>query len=118
MSLASAPRSPWAEGGLGFAAVVCSVFYSSAKVLYAGAGTLTGLIALGLTGGRRDVFDTIVNPSVRGEYIVTPQHFIDRRFPIFFGPYPEDLEDEYPAEGQGEPESGDSESAEPAPYPF
>jgi hypothetical protein len=118
LSLASEPRSAWEEAGLGFAAVGCSLFYSTAKVLYAGLGTFTGLLALGLTGGRWDTFETIVNPAVRGEYIVTPEHFTEKRFPIFFGPYPEDLE-QYPAEaeGEGEPQSGE-ETSEPAPYPF
>jgi hypothetical protein len=112
------PRSAWAEGGLGLAAVVTSLFYSSAKLLYAGAGTLTGGLAFALTGGRKDVVAIIVNPAIRGDYIVTPANFLERRMPVFFGPYPEDLQ-EYPGTAAGEePRDGGAGSAEPAPYPF
>jgi hypothetical protein len=110
---AEAP-SAWAEGGIGLACVVTSLFYSTAKVLYAGAGAFTGLAGYALTGGKRDVLDTIINPSLRGDYVITPEHLRGQRRLVFIGPYPEDLTDEE----TGVSGAGSNEQREPEPYPF
>lgn len=60
--------------GLGVGSVVCSLFYGPAKVIYAALGTVVGGTAWVLTGGRSDVAREIIEPAVRGDYIVTPKH--------------------------------------------
>jgi hypothetical protein len=85
-------RSAWADGGLGVASVFISLFWGTAKLGYAGAGALVGVLSYAVTGGRRDVLETIINPSLRGDYLITPQHLTRERPWVFFGPYPEDIQ--------------------------
>jgi hypothetical protein len=60
--------------GLGLGSVLCSLVYGPVKVVYATLGTIVGGTAWVLTGGRGDVAREIIEPSVRGDYIVTPKH--------------------------------------------
>lgn len=71
------------ELGYGLGAALASVFYIPAKVTYAGLGLLTGGIGYVLTGGRADVANNIIYPSVRGNYVVTPSHLKGTE-PIYF----------------------------------
>ena len=71
------PFNAQAEGtlsnvGYGLGAAFSSCVYSPVKVVYALAGALTGGIAYGLTVGNRDVADSIWVPSLRGDYVITP----------------------------------------------
>jgi len=52
-------------------------------VTYAGLGLLTGGLGFILTGGRADVANNIIYPSVRGNYVVTPAHLKGTE-PIYF----------------------------------
>jgi len=100
-------RSPWSEAGVGLACVGASLFYSTAKVLYAGIGTLTGVTAYALTGGRGKVFQRIINPALRGDYIVTPAHLARQTPLVFVGPDPEALDELDNPTGVGSyPENG------------
>lgn len=67
-------RNTAATFGLGVGSVLCSLVYGPAKVIYATLGTLVGGTAWVLTGGRSDVAREIIEPSVRGDYIVTPKN--------------------------------------------
>ena len=60
--------------GLGLGSVLCSLVYGPVKVVYATLGTVIGGTAWVLTGGRSDVAREIIEPSVRGDYIVTPKN--------------------------------------------
>ena len=60
--------------GLGVGSVFASLVYGPVKVVYATLGSFTGGMAWLLTGGRADVPREIIQPAVRGDYIVTPEH--------------------------------------------
>src|SRR5262245_50697380 len=83
-SVVAAPMSARAEDapernimmqyGLGVGSVLCSLVYGPVKVVYATLGSVTGGMAWLLTGGRTDVPREIIQPAIRGDYIVTPEH--------------------------------------------
>lgn len=77
--------------GYGFGSVVANLFYMPAKITYAGLGLLTGGLGYVVTGGRADVANDIIYPSVRGNYVVTPSHLKGEQ-PLYFvgAPPPED----------------------------
>jgi hypothetical protein len=108
VSRAAAPRGALGEAGLGFGAVGLSLFYTPAKLFYAGGGALTAVSAYALTGGRRDVFWTIINPALRGDYVVTPEHLLGERRIVFMGPFPEDLEQPPEDDRASDPPSGET----------
>jgi len=76
------------ELGLGMGSVLASVVYSPLKVTYAGLGLLTGGIGYVVSGGRSDVAKSIINPAVRGNYVITPSHLEGKERVIFVGPPP------------------------------
>ena len=67
-------RNIMMQYGLGVGSVLCSLVYGPAKVVYATLGSFTGGLAFLLTGGRTDVPREIIQPAIRGDYIVTPEH--------------------------------------------
>ena len=71
------------ELGYGFGSVLANLFYMPAKITYAGLGLITGGLGFALTGGRADVANNIIYPSVRGDYVVTPSHLKGTE-PIYF----------------------------------
>jgi hypothetical protein len=71
--------------GLGLGAVLCSLVYGPVKVVYATLGTVIGGTAWVLTGGRSDVAREIIEPSVRGDYIVTPKNLTMEEPLVFTG---------------------------------
>ena len=82
-------RSAPAEFGLGVGALVITLFYGPVKVFYAVGGTVTGSLGWMLTGGRKDVFRAIVQPAVRGDYIVVPENLTFEKPLRFAGRDPE-----------------------------
>ncbi len=64
--------STWGDAGWGVLTVGANLFYVPAKVLYAGAGAVTGGLAYALTVGDRDTAEKIWAPSLGGNYVVTP----------------------------------------------
>jgi hypothetical protein len=66
------PRNAAAHFGLGVAAVACTFVYGTAKVIYAVLGSATGGLAWVLTGGNGEVARGIVQPALRGDYVLTP----------------------------------------------
>ena len=94
------PAEPVSEElGWGFGAALASVFYIPAKVTYAGLGLLTGGLGYVLTGGRADVANNIIYPSVRGNYVVTPNHLKGTEPIYFVGAGPDAPEPETIASG-------------------
>jgi len=74
------------ELGYGFGSALASLLYSPAKVTYAGLGLLTGGVGFVLSGGNAEVAGNIINPAVRGNYVVTPDHLKRKEPLIFVGP--------------------------------
>lgn len=81
----AADESTAEEGGWGVVAGLGTLLYSPTKVLYAGCGLLFGSIAWGLSGGDNDVFNAVVTPAVRGDYVLQPAHIQGRERLEFFG---------------------------------
>jgi len=73
------------EAGIGALAALSTLVYGPVKIVYATAGLLFGGIAWGLSGGDGDVLTAVVTPSVRGDYVVTPDHIRMERGLEFFG---------------------------------
>jgi hypothetical protein len=73
------------EAGLGVASALCTLLYGPVKIVYAGLGSLVGGAAWLLTGGDTDVSSPVFTASVRGDYVVTPDHLTGRRTLEFVG---------------------------------
>lgn len=71
--------------GLGVGSVFATLIYGPVKVVYATLGSLTGGFAYLLTGGRLDVPREIIQPAVRGDYVVTPEHLTFNQPLLFVG---------------------------------
>lgn len=57
----------------GATTVAVDVFYSPAKLIYAVAGGAIAGVAWIMTGGRTDTANTILQPAVRGDYVLSQQ---------------------------------------------
>lgn len=73
------------EAGLGVASALITLLYGPAKIAYAGIGSLVSGAAWLLTGGDSEVASPIFTASVRGDYVVTPDHLTARRTLEFVG---------------------------------
>ncbi len=89
------PNEVRAEGDGASAAAVagpvaglCTLIYSPLKMTYAALGLVIGGIAWGLSAGDASVLHALVTPSIRGDYVVTPDHIRRRRKLEFFGREP------------------------------
>lgn len=92
---ASSDRSAGTEFGLGVAAIACSVIYGPVKTVYALLGTVAGGMAwVFTTGDRHQTARRIIQPALRGDYVVTPGHLTNEEVLSFVGrdpttdPYP------------------------------
>lgn len=105
----AAPANPAAEPaageefGWGVGSVLANLFYMPAKVTYAGLGLLTGGLGFVLSGGRADVANNIIYPSIKGNYVVTPNHLKGTDPLYFVGAPPEPTPSESYAAGATEP---------------
>jgi hypothetical protein len=78
-------ESPAEEAVVGIGAVLGSVVYAPAKIVYAVLGTIVGGGAYVLTGGNGKVASPIINKAVRGDYVLTPAHLKGERELRFVG---------------------------------
>jgi len=62
----------WERIGWGALTGLSNLVYVPAKLVYASLGGLTGGLALGLTGGDMNTAQAIWEPSLRGDYFLTP----------------------------------------------
>ena len=77
------------EAGIGALAAVGTLVYGPVKIVYAALGLVFGGAAWGLSGGDSDVLDAVITPSVRGDYVLTPEHIRMERDIEFMGRDPE-----------------------------
>jgi hypothetical protein len=99
-----APESAVEEMGWGFGSVLANVLYIPAKVTYAGLGLITGGLGYVVSAGRADVANNIIYPSVRGNYVVTPNQLKGSEPIYFVGPAPVPLQSETYASGSSTPQ--------------
>ncbi|GAB4354875.1 MAG: hypothetical protein Kow0060_06350 [Methylohalobius crimeensis] len=67
----------------GFASFLVTPVYGAFKLTFAGLGAITGGLTWLFTGGDTATAQKIWNPSMRGTYIITPDHLAGRE-PIRF----------------------------------
>jgi len=77
------------EAGLGIASVLVSIPYGAVKVAYAIVGGITGGIAYVFTGGNLKAAQSVWDTSMRGTYIITPDHLRGEKPIRFLGIPPE-----------------------------
>lgn len=76
------------EGGLGMASAISSLVYGPTKVVYAVGGTTAAGFAWLFSGGDSKVAQTVLTRSVRGTYVITPDHLQGREELEFVGRAP------------------------------
>lgn len=76
---------------LGAGAALCSVVYGPLKIGYAVVGAAISGLAWVFTGGSSEVAAPIFYASVRGDYVVTPQHLALEKPLEFVGREPENF---------------------------
>jgi hypothetical protein len=74
-------RSAFGEAGIGTLSALATVVYGPVKIIYAAAGTLTAGFAYALSGG--ELSERLLSRSLRGDYVLTPEHLTGQR-PIEF----------------------------------
>lgn len=77
------------EAGMGVASAAASLLYGPAKLVYAGGGGLIAGMAYLVSAGDNDVVMPILNASLRGDYVLTPNHLQGREPIEFVGRDPE-----------------------------
>ncbi len=75
--------------GYGLGSVFASAVYSPLKITYAGLGLITGGLGYVLSGGSRDVANNIIQPAVRGSYVITPTQLKGQKPVIFVASPPQ-----------------------------
>lgn len=83
--------------GYGLGSVFASAVYSPLKITYAGLGLITGGLGYVLSGGSRDVANNIIQPAVRGSYVITPTQLKGQKPVIFVASPPQPAGQPQPA---------------------
>jgi len=84
--------NPPAHFGYGAASVLATIPYGLAKLLYAGAGTVVGGLAYVFSKGDTAAAKAVWTASLRGTYVLTPEHLKGERDIHFIGvPDPEPM---------------------------
>jgi len=78
------------QGGLGVASVLLTIPYGIVKVVYAGLGAIIGGFAYVLTGFDEKPAKKIWDTSLRGTYVITPEHLKGDKPVRFLGVPPEE----------------------------
>lgn len=73
------------EGGLGAAAALSTLVYGPVKLLYATGGLIVGSFAWAFTAGDSQVAEKVFTRSLRGTYVITPDHLTGERELVFIG---------------------------------
>lgn len=73
------------EGGLGAAAALSTLVYGPVKLLYATGGLIVGGFAWAFTAGDSQVAEKVFTRSLRGTYVLTPDHLTGEREVVFIG---------------------------------
>lgn len=71
--------------GLGAGSAIVSLVYAPVKLVYATCGLFVGGLAYAFSGGDTTVANTVLTPSVLGDYVVSPQQLAGNESFEFFG---------------------------------
>jgi hypothetical protein len=80
--------SPGEAYGIGAACVFANLLYGPVKFFYATGGALVAGAAYVFSGGDLDVALPVVDASLRGDYVITPDHLRGGRSIEFIGRSP------------------------------
>ena len=80
-----AERGATMEFALGVSSFALTLPYGLVKLTYALAGSLTAGLPGVLTGGRTEIARAIIQPAVRGDYVIVPEHLTNDRALVFVG---------------------------------
>ena len=80
-----AERGATMEFVLGVSSFALTLPYGLVKLTYALGGSLTGGLAWVLTGGRSEIARAIIQPALRGDYVIVPEHLTNDRAWVFVG---------------------------------
>lgn len=99
-------ESTGAQFGLGAASFFLTIPYGLAKVVYAAFGGIIGGFTYALTAGNEKAANSVWNTSLRGTYVITPDHLRGEKAVRFFGvpAEPEPTAQEPPLEPAPAPE--------------
>ena len=98
-------ESTESQGGLGIGAALLTIPYGVAKVVFAWCGGIVGGLTYVFTGADEKAAKKVWDTSIRGTYVITPDHLKGNKPVRFLGVPPEE-------------EAGpDSAAPEPAPTP-
>ncbi len=81
--------------GLGLTSAFLNLGYGPLKVVYATLGTIIGGAAWGLSGGNQQVARAIIQPAVRGDYVIVPENLTNEKPLVFAGKDPEQYRSTY-----------------------
>ena len=94
-ALVGPPTAAWADdvemaksAGVGLGSAVATLVYAPVKTFYALGGVMVGGLAYAFSGGDADVARVVLEPSVLGDYVITPQQLSGERPVEFFGQQP------------------------------
>ncbi len=76
----------WKGVGIGAGAVASNMLYVPAKLVYGVLGGIAGGAGYALTGGNKQVADTIWRSSLGGDYVITPDMLAGKEPVHFSGP--------------------------------
>lgn len=103
------------EGGLGAAAALSSLVYGPVKLVYATGGLIVGAFAWAFTAGDTQVAEKVFTRSLRGNYVVTPDHLTGERELVFIGRDVAEVESEQaPAVASAAPSQTTAQASETA----
>ena len=94
VALAQEHPSAFKEFVLGTTSALSTLLWGTGKVIYAVGGSVTAGLAWCVTGGRSDIASQIIQPALRGDYVVTPKNLTGEEPISFVGRDPE--RDPYP----------------------
>ena len=68
-----------------FASGALTLLYFPVKAVYAGLGGIVGGIAYVFQGGDKEAAQAVWTPTIKGTYVITPEHLEGRKPVQFFG---------------------------------
>ncbi len=84
-------QSACCQFGLGAASFLLTVPYGASKVVVAALGGIVGGLAYVFTGGDEEAAKAVWDTSIRGTYVITPEHLKGNKSIRFLG-IPQELE--------------------------
>ncbi len=81
------------EAGIGAGSAVTTLVYAPLKLVYALGGLVIGGFAWAFSGGDSEVASSVLTPSLRGTYVLSPEHLSGEREIEFFGRDPQYRDD-------------------------